>query len=90
MRKPFFCSDDIPTPAFSLLPDDDSGSLSLAQAQPVVVVTEIRQVVKLVPAWRSVLSEESFPDYFGEDTLLHRQVLAQTGQLLQKKWEGRR
>ncbi len=64
------------------------GLLSLAQAQPVVVVTEIRQVVKLVPAWRSVLSEESFPDYFGEDTLLHRQVLAQTGQLLQKKWEG--
>jgi hypothetical protein len=35
-----------------------------------------------------VLSEESFPDYFSEDTLLHRRVLSQTGQLLQKKWVG--
>lgn len=65
-----------------------SGLLFKAQAQPVVVVTGVRQVIKLVPAWRSVLNEESFPDYFGQDSLLHKQILVQTGQLLQKKWEG--
>ncbi len=56
-------------------------------AQPVVV-SDIRQVVRLAPAWRSVLSEESFPDYFGSDSLLNGQVLEKVGQLLQKKWPG--
>jgi hypothetical protein len=61
-----------------------------AGAQPRVVVTDVRQVVRLAPAWRSVLGEESFPDYFGRDSVLSRQVLDRVSQLLGQKWPGAR
>jgi hypothetical protein len=46
------------------------------------MVTDVRQVIRLAPAWRSVLGEESFPDYFGRDSTLNGQVLDRVGQLL--------
>ncbi len=59
-----------------------------ARAQPRVVVADVRQVIRLAPAWRSILGEESFPDYFGRDSVLNGQVLDQVGQLLGQKWPG--
>ncbi len=64
--------------------------LSAAEAQPRVVVTNVQQVVRLAPAWRSVLGEVSFPDYFGRDSALSGQVLDRVGQLLGQKWPGAR
>jgi hypothetical protein len=61
-----------------------------ALAQPRVVVTDVRQVVRLAPAWRSVLGEESFPDYFGRDSTLKGQALDQISTLLGQKWPGAR
>jgi hypothetical protein len=61
-----------------------------AKAQPRVVVTGVQQVVRLAPAWRSVLGEESFPDYFGRDSTQRGQVLNQISKLLGQKWPGAR
>ncbi|MBD0259278.1 MAG: hypothetical protein ICV83_26465, partial [Cytophagales bacterium] len=62
--------------------------LCAARAQTRVVVADVRQVVRLAPAWRSVLGEESFPDYFGRDSALTGQVLDRVSQLLGQKWPG--
>src|SRR5687768_6345823 len=61
-----------------------------AKAQTRVVVTDVRQVVRLAPAWRSVLGEESFPDYFGRDPVRTGQVLDRVSGLLAQQWPGAR
>ncbi|CAA9325317.1 MAG: hypothetical protein AVDCRST_MAG56-7089 [uncultured Cytophagales bacterium] len=61
-----------------------------ARAQTRVVVSDVRQVVRLAPAWRSVLGEESFPDYFGRDSVRTGQVLDRVSGLLAQKWPGAR
>lgn len=39
------------------------------------VITHVRQEVKLYATWRSILSEESFPDYFRQDSLFTANLL---------------
>ncbi len=54
----------------------------------VVVVTQLQQVIRLSPAWRSVLNEESFPGNLQKDSLWNGQVVQRTKQLVGEKWNG--
>ncbi|QHT69863.1 hypothetical protein GXP67_26055 [Rhodocytophaga rosea] len=57
-----------------------------ASAQDTAVVASIRQEVRIYPAWRSILSDESFPDYIESDTLWQSSVKTTLQQLLKQKF----
>jgi hypothetical protein len=59
-----------------------------AQEKPVLVISSVEQTVKLLPAWRSVVSEESFPNYPGQDSAVVTALVQKTKTLLQKKWQS--
>ena len=55
-------------------------------AQDTAVVANIRQEVRIYPAWRSILSEESFPADIQTDTLWQSSVKTRLQQLLRQKF----
>jgi hypothetical protein len=55
-------------------------------AQDTAIVSTIRQEVRIYPAWRSILSEESFPDYIKTDTLWQSSVKSTLQLLLRQKF----
>lgn len=57
-----------------------------SQAGEPAVVTPIQVEVKLYPAWRSILSEESFPDYITSDTLWQLAMRQKVEQWVQQKF----
>jgi hypothetical protein len=55
-------------------------------AQDTAIVSTIRQEVRVYPAWRSILSDESFPNYIKTDTMWQSSVKATLQQLLRQKF----
>lgn len=55
-------------------------------AQDTAVVTSLRQEVRIYPMWRSILNEESFPDYLEADSLWQTSVTEKLQQLLKQKF----
>lgn len=51
----------------------------------IAVITDVQQEVKLYPSLRSLLSEQSFPDYFTQDTIWQQTVLRELQTQLSKK-----
>jgi hypothetical protein len=58
---------------------------SYSQEPAGAVITDIQQEIKLYPSLRSILSEQSFPDYFTSDTLWQKTVLQELRAQLGKK-----
>ncbi|MDO1445636.1 hypothetical protein Q0590_05215 [Rhodocytophaga aerolata] len=55
--------------------------------EKVAVITDVKQEVKLYPSLRSLLSEQSFPDYFTQDTSWQQTVWQELQTQVRKKLE---
>lgn len=53
--------------------------------QAVAIITDVQQDIKLYPSLRSILSEQSFPDYFTKDTQWQQTILQELQAQLSKK-----
>jgi hypothetical protein len=53
--------------------------------EPVAVITDIQQEIKLYPSLRSILSEQSFPDYFTSDRAWQQSILQELQTQISKK-----
>lgn len=57
-----------------------------AQTIDTAVISHVQQEVKLYSSWRSILSKESFPDYFSQDTILRNSLYQTIKQAIQQKF----
>jgi hypothetical protein len=56
------------------------------QSIDTAVISHVQQEVKLYPSWRSILSKESFPDYFRHDTTLRNSLYNTIKESIQQKF----